>query len=309
MVYKKQIHKVKKNEKLADIPKKYKHKDWKDIWKAPENKRLASKRKKPDQLEPGDVLTIPFNAAQWTEITNEIAGWQAMMAADTELLDYFESSRANSEITIKKVKDLVVYHEKWIKTVEDYHQKANAEAKKWTNAVDAIATVTQLVFNLGKMAKAGLKASKSVGQELAKLNGQVTKDVVNLARDPIAKEARKAGAKHAQDAKNGFSLVVGGLGVISDSFDRMSAPSFWAWTACRLVEGDSWSDATAYDFKKETKKTLANLTKDTRQKLAKLKQSIAGIEALIGGISKERNNALGRIADAEKSLKVLEKLY
>ena len=52
-------HKVKSGETLSVIAKKYKIKDWKTIWEAPENKDLAKKRKKPESIQAGDTVMIP----------------------------------------------------------------------------------------------------------------------------------------------------------------------------------------------------------------------------------------------------------
>ncbi len=309
MTYKKQTHKVKKDEKLVEIAKRYKHKNWKDIWLAPENKKLVAKRKKPDQIQPGDVLTIPYTPAQWGKITQEISDCQINLSADTQLIAAFETRRAKSESVIKKLKKTFVLSEQMYKSLVGELQKAAAGAKKWGTAVDTIAMITQLMVSLGKLVKTGHKAAKLTGEELAKINAQLGKDALHMAYDPIAKEARKAGAKHVQNEKKGYNIALVTLGIVSDSFDKMTSPSFWAWTAVRLNEGDSWSAAVTYDFQKEVKQKIAGITQAHKRSQGELKKAIAAQEALIGSISKERNNALGRIADAKKKLKDMEKLH
>ncbi len=309
MAYKKKVHKVKKGETLTDIAKKYKLKSWKDIWQAPENKKLVAKRKKAEQIQPGDVFTIPFNPAQWDKITQEIAEWQGMLAADTKLLASFEKRRAQSENAIKKLQRTAALSDKMHKAIVAELQKTAAGAKRWGTTVDAIATVSQLMVGLGKMVKTGYKAASVTGKELIEINEKLAKDAVVMIQAPIKTEARKAVAKHVQNEKKGYSLALVSLGILSDSFDKMTSPSFWAWTVARLKEGDSWSDAVTYDFQKEVKQKIAQITRDHKQSLGEIRKAIAAQKKLIGEISKERNNTIGRIADAKKALKELEKLH
>ncbi len=309
MAYKKKIHKVKKGETLTGIAKKYKIKTWKEIWQAPENKAIASKRKKPEQILPGDAFTIPFSAAQWKEITSEVNQWQIMLAADTDLMAAFEARRTKSETAIMRLKKTAVLSDQMHKKIVENLQKTAADAKRWGTTVDAIATVAQLMVSLGKLVKSGHKAAQLTGEELAKMNKQLSKDALKMAYGPIAKEARVAAAKHVQNEKKGYSLAMVSMGILSDSFDKMTSPSFWAWTVVRLKEGDSWSDAVTYDFQKEVKQKIAQITRDHKQSLGEIRKAIAAQETLIGEISKERNNAIGRIADAKKALKELEKLH
>ncbi len=308
MTHKKQIHKVKKGEKLIGIAKKYKHKNWKTIWNAPENKKLVSKRKKPEQIQPGDVLIIPFNQAEMTDITQEITYWQQNLDADGHLVNSFDKRIKESRNTIAKLTKTAALSDQLHKSIVVELQKTAKGAKKWGTTVDAIATVAQLMINLGKLVKTGKRAMKLSGDELEKINKQLAKDALNMAYDPIAKEARKAGAKHVQNEKSGYSLALVSLGILSDSFDKMTSPSFWAWTVVRLKEGDSWSDAVTYDFQKEVKQKITRMIQEHKFAQAEIKRAIAAQQALISSMEKERKAALARIAAGRKRLKELEKL-
>jgi len=62
-----ELYKVRKGDTLAGIAKQFQHRKWETIWNDPENKKLVSKRKKPEAIEPGDQLQIPPNEKQQAE--------------------------------------------------------------------------------------------------------------------------------------------------------------------------------------------------------------------------------------------------
>jgi len=62
-----EVYNIKKGDTLGSIAKQFQHRKWETIWNAPENKSLASKRKKPELIQSGDQLTIPANEQQQKE--------------------------------------------------------------------------------------------------------------------------------------------------------------------------------------------------------------------------------------------------
>ena len=62
-------HKVVKNDTLIGIARKYGHKDndWTKIWNHPSNRSVASKRGKPELIQPGDIFIVPPSAKEMQE--------------------------------------------------------------------------------------------------------------------------------------------------------------------------------------------------------------------------------------------------
>lgn len=306
--YKKPVHKVAPGDNLTKIAKKYGHKKWQTIWKAPENKKLVSKRKDPENIQPGDTIVIPFNEQQQSEIAQEAFECNSTLHIEFEFRKALEGRRKGLETSIANLKRTMQESDALHKRIVVDLDAAAKGAKSWGATVDAIATVATLMTGLTKLASKGHKASKASGELLEKLNKEMQKDALDMAYGPIKSEVRKAAAKHVTDEKNGYDHAIAAVGIVSESFDKMTSPSFWAWTVVRLKEGDSWSDAVTHDFQKEVKQKIAGLVRDHAKSQARLKKSIQEKQGLIKDIKRDLEASKKRESAAKDRLKVLEKL-
>lgn len=306
--YKKQNHKVARGDNLTKIAKKYNHKKWQTIWNAPENKKIVSKRKVPEKIEPGDLIVIPFNEKQQSDIASEAYECTSTQHLEGEFRQALEKRKSNLERSISSLKSTMRDNDTFHKQLVVDLNAAARGAKSWGDTVDAIATVATLMVSLTKLANKGHKASKASGELLEQLNKEMQKDALDMAYGPIKSEIRKAAAKHVTNEQNGYDIAIASLGIVSDSFDKMTSPSFWAWTVVRLKEGDSWSDAVTYDFQKEVKNKIAGLIREHDASQAGLKRSIKEQEAMIKDIKMNIAASKQREKAAADRLKVLSKL-
>ncbi|MCH2164030.1 MAG: LysM peptidoglycan-binding domain-containing protein [Marinovum sp.] len=304
--FKKARYKVKKGDTLTFIAKAHKHAKWQTIWNAPENKGVVSKRKKPENIEPGDLLVIPLNEAQSKAYQMEVYNTQCMLDQETRLVEQLDKDIKRFSTSIKNLKNIKATSDKAHKELVVMLSNAAKDAKRWGSTVDAIAAVAGLMKSLTKLTMKAHKATKLSGDALEALNNEMAKDALNMAYDPIAKQAKKAAAKHVTDAKNGYNLAIAGAGIVWQSFDKMTSPSFWAWTVTRLRDGDSWSDAVTYDFQAEVKQKISNLVIRHQGAQKELDRSIKAKEAVLINAKKEKAASQSRVKDFTKKLRELE---
>lgn len=282
----KQTHKVKKGETLIGIAKKYGHKDWKAIWKAPENKSIASKRKDPEKIEPGDALVIPLNAKQRKENDAKLLALNEARNAELQLCTGLTNQVQRLQRSIKLYDELIQSNVQSTKRIVDDLKKNLAGMKKWGDGVDAVAMLTQMGVSLGKIAKTGQAATKASGAALKKLNDEAAKEAVGIATGPLKGEALKAAGK----LKKQDSTAVAIIGILADSWNKMTSPSFWAHTYVQMTEnGKSWSDAVTMeigdDIKQRIQQVVANSAKHIKKLQAK-QQALKAELAAIGGLAK-----------------------
>ncbi len=302
------IHKVSKGETLISIAKRYKHKDWRNIWKDPANAAVLKKRKMPEKIEPGDKLVIPMNEAERKQMIELQRQLIAQLQVELDLAQTL-SKRADKAIRASE------NAQKLCKSTEANYQdiikdlKASAAgAKKWGDNVDVAAEIATLMVSLGKIAKLGKAASTASGEALKKINKEAMDEAVGMAYDPAAKEARKAGAKYLLNKDNEISSVGIAVGVVSESWDKMTSPSFWAWTAIKLWEGEGWSKAVTFDFQKDIKNKIYLVDKQrifsTKKLLLRAQEASKQAKTLLN----ESKAALVRADKLQKELDALPAL-
>ena len=92
---------------IEKIAKKFGHRDWKTIWKAPENRDLVSKRREPGKIQSGDDLVIPPNEKQLKEHEDELNSLNGARDANLKLRDALRAEVARREKSVQVYEDLI----------------------------------------------------------------------------------------------------------------------------------------------------------------------------------------------------------
>lgn len=254
-------HTVKKKETIESIAKSYGFRDWKEIWKYPDNRALVSKRKEAKNLEPGDELIVPaMNEAEREAFLakrrelNMAIGIEGVIANKLELkADALEKAAVLAEAQAKSA------DETWTALSKELAASANS-AKTWSDGVDVAAFVINLTRSIGQLATKSSNATKLIDQkELAKADAvmmEMHKDCMKMAYEPINAEAQKAAGKYLADPASGTGDLKLALGAAIESYGKLTAPSFWGKTMIALADGKSWSEAATYDYEAEVKDRL-----------------------------------------------------
>ena len=294
----KQKHKVVKKETLTGIAKKYGHKDWKKIWEAPDNKALAKKRKAPEKIEPGDILIIPLSAKQQQENDKEFLALNEARNAELALCDAMAGEIARLEKRIKVLDELIKGQVEWTKGIVADLNKNLAGMKKWGSGVDAVAMLTQMGVSLGKLASTGAAASKASGEALKKLNDEALKQATGIATGPLKGEAMKAAGKLKKQDSTALAVV----GILADSWNKMTSPSFWANTYVEMTEnGKSWSDAVTSDIGSSIKERIKSVVANSAAQIKKLQAAQKAATAELAEIKGEIKGCEARIKSNEKA--------
>ncbi|MEM8577334.1 MAG: hypothetical protein AAGF60_05745 [Pseudomonadota bacterium] len=299
-------HKWKKGDKPATIAKKHGHRSFDTIWKDRANKALAAKRKTPEGLQPGDVVAIPLSPMEVDALSAEALVHQQTIRGETAMLKTYEAKRKRFERSIKRLQRAITDSNKMHASIVKEMQAHAKGAKRWGDGVDVAATLINLSRSLAKLTKIGYKSLAEAGEELAKSNKEAAKEAMNMAYNPIRDEAAKAIGKHLTKEKSNYNVVIQGVGVVINSFFKMTSPSFWGWTAVKLYEGKGWSEAVTYDFQAEVKNKIARLSALQKETVRGLQGTIAQKERMLYDLNVARNESLARIAGAKKDLRQLE---
>jgi hypothetical protein len=256
-----EIYKVKKGDTLASIAKSFGHKKWETIWNAAENKPLASKRKKPEAIEPGDQLTIPPNEAQRKQAENlsrSLDEQVERLTRQIKLCDLMiECERKTTEKIVGELEDNL------------------KSMKKLSNGVDTAAAVATSLFDMRKditeLAILGKKAIGKHGEELKKIGKEalaVTKDLTkDFAKDNGAEKIEKSFADLLKEHKESSNAVIAFVGCMADAFEKITEPSFWAGTITQLIDGKSWSEAVSTDLEKQLEGNIQKIEADSAQRV------------------------------------------
>lgn len=238
---------VRQGDSLGTIAQKFSIANWKFIYNASCNEALRSKRKNPDQIQPGDVLFIPVRRSD-------------LRAHNEERLRRLQATRTYlCRIYDQQLKEL---------------DAAFNTVQRTSDGVDAVWTLVQLGLNVREAAKLGEmtigkhgKVLKALNEKLQKTANDICKDLINAGiRDP----ALEAIVKDRDAVKDGVIWAVGRIGV--EALLKYNAPSFWFWTYFQLKRGKSWREAVSEspedvyndskaDFKRAKESALRNIDK------------------------------------------------
>jgi hypothetical protein len=284
--YENKKHKVSKGETLESIAKKYGHKDSKQIRGLPENKAIIAKLGKPENLPVGVTLLIPPNEKERMQQLAELK-----QSRDTELAvrTALENSSINNEKLIKLYEEQI---KNYIEMTKRIVGSLDNDLRGMTNlaaGVDAAKTIAEMGADLGKIAKLGAEATKATGKALADINKEALHEVGKLVRGPLEDGTAKA----VSSLKENDSAPLAFFGILGESWDKMTSPSFWSQTAIELKSGKSWSDAVTMEVGDDLKESREAVLKDAAEYVKKLRSFQAASKARIA-----ENQILIRECDA-----------
>ncbi|MGC1505990.1 MAG: LysM peptidoglycan-binding domain-containing protein [Sulfitobacter sp.] len=277
-----QVHTVMKGENLDKIAKSYGLKSFKDIFNDPVNAKFRKQRPKSDLIQPGDKIIIP-NQTIPKNTRNSI----------TKLIKWVEDR-------IRSLEDDVKFFEKQGAMTDSQIANAQSGFKKTSNAIDAAAFMIGFMRSLSKIVSIGAKQSTMTAAKIAESNKEVVAIVVDTRKE-MRNVALGKGAEAMTKSTHG---AVAAVGIIADSYFKISSPSFWGSSYMKaydeglfkkLAAGkfgeswDAWSKAVTWEPNKEFAKMRAAHKKDYGEMVAKTKKAIATDKALLKelqGISK-----------------------
>ena len=120
-----------KGDRLERIAQKYKLKSWKPIWNHVNNRAIVKKRKKPENLQPGDVLVIPPDEKEQKRLENVMERFEAVKSQTDGYIQLQE----------KRIDDLEKKIESFYKVVDKYSRR-KFDSQEVRQIVDLSVAVT-----------------------------------------------------------------------------------------------------------------------------------------------------------------------
>ena len=233
-------HKVAKGDTLEGIAKRYGQRDWRAIWNALPNKGIVSKRRKPESIQPGDLLVIPPNEKEIREKAAKLAALQTSRDANQRLSTTLQAEIARCAKGFNVLSDLIPATVRHTQQVIAELEADLASMKNWESGVDTAKALVDLAGPVKKLGEAGLKAATGGAKELARFVEEGRKLADDVKRDSDMDKAIGAAADALKDDEN---PAVAALGILADSYQKMTSPSFWANAIVQMKQGKSWSEA------------------------------------------------------------------
>ena len=247
-------HKLKPGENLSRIASKHGLKNWKGIWDAKGNSKLKSKRKKPELLQPGDILVIPPSPEMLKRAQSNHA--KALKAHVARIDERSANARRTMDMLIKARQSAQ-------KTINELH-KSNAEIYKAAVAraetIDNVQMVLDAKRSAVRLAKHLYRGMKMAGEELAKHNRELRKELV---KDLGKKNAELFWGLLPEEkvAMRTDPAVLAAGKIVVDSLFKITSVSYWDWTITQFMDGRSLEDALTTgittEYKREKKKIQA----------------------------------------------------
>jgi hypothetical protein len=215
-------YRFKKGDDLDVIARKHGLKNGDVVWKMPENKALAAKRKKPEALEPGDDIALPVEGedskAEKAAVEHSLATVTAAMTEVARTLQKYDQIQHEVDQTrVETTKQLLAV----IKRVE-------GDAKAINFSADVLTT---LGTGLSKLCISGAKAATLKGAELAAANKEIVKDGLKLTYMPL----QKAWQSGMISFSNAGSQAIDTVEMAANWMNHLTEPSWWA---AKLTGGD-----------------------------------------------------------------------
>lgn len=256
-------HKVKRGETLITISKKWGISKWQDVWNDPENSKLKSNRGKPEAIDTGDVIFIPFTKKQKLDIMKKRLHYINLAAGEVELARVFKARAETFQKACNYAESRIDNITKSRENLEKSMLGVAKDAKATAKVIDIMAEVLTVLVNLGRLAKT---ASTAAGAELAKLNKEAMGVVTGTVTGKVSGAAKEAGIKYLLDPKNPVSAMGLKVGIYADAESKMMSPSFWGKTIARMKESkkdfsigdpaglwEAWCEAVNFDLEADIK--------------------------------------------------------
>jgi hypothetical protein len=257
-------YKFVKGDKLEEIGRKYGHRDWRTIWRAPENKFIVLKRGKPENLQPGDTIVIPPNEKE----SSRLNGALKTKASLEEDLDRIKRK-------LKLIDELIVEDKKNTDSIVKELEGNLRGMKSTAENVDLVWFLADLTKSLVKLTNLGFKSVKATEEGLKEVNKEALKQVSDLQREHLT----DATVKVISTYKDRTGTALGYLGVLADSWDKMHSPSFWFYAVTKLREGKGLSEAMTSEIGDEIESRIKQVTREGERRNQKLQEMRKKIEA------------------------------
>jgi hypothetical protein len=268
------VHTVKKGENLDKIARSYGIKSFVTIYKDPVNAKFRKTRPDPNKIQPGDKLIIPDYALT----PGKRKDLKSLIATVEDRIKTLEKSRKHQIDTTASLKSEL--------------KKGQSSFKKTGNAVDGAALVVNILGSLTKITVKSAKIGTMQAAEVAKANKEMIKEVIGLNVSAI-EPALQAGAKSMSSSA---TKAVASLGILGDSFFKMTSPSFWGKTFIKardegmfkkIASGkfgdgwDAWSKAVTWDPLKEFDAMMGNIQSQSDRIVKVMDEMIAENRAVL----------------------------
>ena len=264
-----QTHKVAKGDTLDAIAKKYKS-DAKAIWNFADNKAVVSKRGKPESIQPGDLIVVPPSDKNLKERAKKLEEMRLAREFNAGLRRVIEGESKRNQRRLAIYNELIASNRSGTAEIVKELEGNLRDMKGWADGVDAAAIIATIAVSITKIASLGAKSIEATGTALEAINKEAQKELVGMAKAPF----EDAGVKAASRLKDNAASPVGYVGVLADSWSRMTSPSFWAYAAVKKIEGKSWSEAASADIGDEIEARIREVQAQGREQEAKLRENI-----------------------------------
>lgn len=262
-------HKVAKGDTLDAIAKKYRSTS-KDIWAFAENKALVSKRGKPEAIQPGDAIAIPPDKKEAKEREKKLLEFNRGRDSNAALRATLVAEQARFERRVKVYKELVTYNRTTTDKIVSELNGTLGQMKNWAAGVDVTATLANIAVSITKIAGLGWKSARASGEALEKVNKEALQELIDMHKGLAEEGAVKAAAT----MKDRTGTAMGYVGVLAESWDRMTSPSFWAYAAVKKMEGKTWDEAASADVGDEIEERIRQVRGQGAEQEAKLLRQI-----------------------------------
>jgi hypothetical protein len=269
---------VKKGDKLIKICKAHGLEDWKAVWEHKDNNDLRKQRKKPEDLQPGDVVVLNPQGPDPKEVKETLKQIDGIIAGARNKISRLQETRKSQESLKKQIlADLA----------GSYRQ-----AKNTGDTVDAVATVTMLLIDLGKLARQAHKTISLTGEALEKANKELLKDVAKTK----AQQAADMGALLVSQTEPKDSAAKMALKAAAEAWSSISTPSFWAYAYVKGLEEwkksgsipRAWSKGVTADPKSDYEAAVKSVEAGFARSTKTLDEAIAFNESRLAQAVKDR---------------------
>jgi len=253
-----EIHtvKVKKGETVEGIARKYKLRDAKALWSAPANKAVADKRKKPENIQPGDELVIPPSEKALKEAAAKLAGLKRSRETNVRLRVILRSRTARAAQSFNVLEGVIraskAHQAELIdKLQDDYNTMKNIEL-----GVDTAASLLRILMGkVSELAGKGEQLAAKAGSQLGKMAELAKGEIEDVVKDKVEDAATEAALDELKKAKD--DPVADALVKLSGAWEAIQKPSAWANTVNGIRQGKSLSQAAKAEVGDELRERMA----------------------------------------------------
>lgn len=148
--------------------------------------------------------------------------------------------------------------------------------KGWASGVDAAATLAQMGVTLGKIGGLARQSTKLGGEALKMVNEKAIEEVTALATDPL----KDASIKAVATLKSRTGSALGYVGIVAESWDKMTSPSFWANAYVqKFKEGKTFSQAMTSEVGEDIEERIKWVIAEGARQIKRLQDQQNAIKA------------------------------